>query len=240
MLPAEIATWATRVVGLRARLVTATPMYRWRPGAPWLLRIDNGGEPTEAVLRLANAGRVRHEGFAAEAAALVFAEDHKLAAPRLIAADVDGATAGNPAVLETLLAGSSTIPKTPSPERLRAFGAAAAALHAISSSPQRDLPLRTRPIPHDDFAAERRQAVRYGAALKAEQLTMLDQLCAAAGWDHDHARKILSAPTGGPSALLDAAEERLTRCPCRKPRRCSFTATSGTATRCGPATPSSA
>jgi hypothetical protein len=96
----------------------------------------------EAVLRVGDAsGRQR---LATEAAALLFAEGHRLPAPRLLAADPDGDAAGRPALLMTLLPGTSTIPRTASVARLRAAGAAAARIHAVPAAPRPDLPSRVR------------------------------------------------------------------------------------------------
>ena len=92
-----------------------------RAGAgPWRLRIDGGGKLVEAVLRVGDTHS--RQLLATEAAALMFAEDHRLAAPRLLAVDLDGGVAGRPALLMTALAGSSTIPAVASVARLRALG----------------------------------------------------------------------------------------------------------------------
>jgi aminoglycoside phosphotransferase (APT) family kinase protein len=56
----------------------------------------------------------------------------------------------------TVLAGSSAIPTVASTARLRALGAAAAAIHSVATGPQPDLPRRVRPLADVDFAAERR------------------------------------------------------------------------------------
>ncbi|MER5771550.1 phosphotransferase [Streptomyces sp. NPDC001985] len=125
-------------------------------GSPWLLRLTGG--PLEAVvLRTGAPGPDGpHAGFAAEAAALELAAGHRLPAPRLIAADPDGRSAGTLAVLTTAVRGSSRIPALPTPGRLRALGAAAAALHAVPLDPRPGLPLRDRSIGGVDFAAMRR------------------------------------------------------------------------------------
>lgn len=147
-----VLDWAANAIGRGAR-ITNVASLRDATG-PWRLRIEHRGEASAAVLRVGDMGN--RQELATEAAALVFAEGHKLAAPRLIAAALDGEAAGAVAVLSTVLDGSSKIPITPSVARLRAFGAAAGRLHAIPITPQPDLPRRTRPIPHDNFAAERR------------------------------------------------------------------------------------
>lgn len=147
-----VLRWAAQVVGVGARVVDV----KWlRAGAgPWRLRFDQAGKAIETVLRVGdNSSR---QQLATEAAALGFAEAHRLAAPRLLAVDLDGAAAGRPALLMTVLAGSSTIPTTASTARLRALGAAAAPLHTVATTPRPDLPLRARPLADVDFAAQRR------------------------------------------------------------------------------------
>ena len=91
------------------------------------------------------------------ARALQLAETHGLAAPRLIAADLDGSASGTVATLETFLSGSSDLPPTVSVARLREAGAAIARVHAFSLESQADLPHRPRPCAVDDRAAERRR-----------------------------------------------------------------------------------
>jgi aminoglycoside phosphotransferase (APT) family kinase protein len=132
-------------------------LWRWRGCglAQGLGGIDRGGEAVEAALRIGDPDTGTRQRLATEAAALAFAEDHRLAAPRLLAVDLDGDTAGRPALLMTVLAGSSKIPTIASVARLRASGAAAATLHAVTTVPRPDLPLRVRPLADVDFEAER-------------------------------------------------------------------------------------
>ncbi|MFC6093872.1 aminoglycoside phosphotransferase family protein [Saccharothrix lopnurensis] len=135
--------WAARAVAPGARVVDVRSL---RSGAgPWLVRF---GDPDRAaVLRLAAPDdRGARERLATEAAALDLAGRHALPTPRLIAAELDGAASGRPALLTTVLPGSSRIPATPSPERMRALGRAAAALHAVTAEPGPDLPLRRWPM----------------------------------------------------------------------------------------------
>jgi aminoglycoside phosphotransferase (APT) family kinase protein len=149
-----VLRWAASQIGVGARPVAVKGL---RAGAgPWRLRIDRGGKVIEAVLRVGNPHS--RQLLATEAAALEFAEAHQLAAPRLLAVDLDGTTAGRPALLMTALAGTSTIPPVASVTRLRALGAAAATLHRVATGPRPDLPLRTRPLADVDFAAMRRAA----------------------------------------------------------------------------------
>ncbi len=144
--------WAADQIGPGARVVAVEGL---RSGAgPWRLRIDRGGKQSQAVLRV---GELHRRGqVATEAAALAFAKEHQLPAPRLLGVDLDGNAAGRPVLLTTVLAGSSRIPAAASPGRLRALGAAAARLHAVAAGPRPGLPLRTRPLEDVDFAAARR------------------------------------------------------------------------------------
>lgn len=144
--------WAAQVVGGGASVVD---VQRLRAGTgPWRLRIDQGGAAIQAVLRVGDASS--RQQLATEAAALGFAQAHQLAAPRLLAVDLDGAAAGRPALLMTALAGSSIIPTIASVARLRGLGTAAATLHTVATAPRPGLPLRTRPLADVDFAARRR------------------------------------------------------------------------------------
>jgi Ser/Thr protein kinase RdoA (MazF antagonist) len=118
--------------------------------------MDRRGTLLQAVLRVGETST--RELLATEAAALELAGHHQLAAPRLLAVDLDGAAAGRPALLMTVLAGSSTIPTSASRARLQALGAAAATLHAVATGPRPGLPLRVRPLADVDFAAMRRAA----------------------------------------------------------------------------------
>ena len=91
------------------------------------------------------------------AQALRLAETHGLAAPRLIAADLDGRASGTVATLETFLSGSSDLPPIVSAARLREAGAAIARVNAVVLAPPAELPHRPRPCAADDRAADRRR-----------------------------------------------------------------------------------
>lgn len=56
-------------------------------------------------------------------------------------------------LLMTVLPGSSKVPEVASTARLRALGAAAAALHQVSLTPRAELPLRLRPVADADLRA---------------------------------------------------------------------------------------
>jgi aminoglycoside phosphotransferase (APT) family kinase protein len=151
--PADALRWATDHLDAATAVVAATGLREG--GNPWLLRIELDGRFTEAVLKTAapDAG----PGLATEVAALRLAEERDVPAPRILAVDASGEQAGTPAVLETVVAGRSRIPLTPSTERLRNLGASAAVLHSIAADASPDLPLRTRPIPASDFVQDRRE-----------------------------------------------------------------------------------
>jgi aminoglycoside phosphotransferase len=147
-----VLCWAAQMTGVGASVVDVQGL---RAGAgPWRLRIDQGGRAIQAVLRVGDTSS--RQQLATEAAALRFAEAHRLAAPRLLAVDLDGAAAGVPLLLTTAVAGSSTIPAMASTARLRGLGAAAATLHTVATTPRPGLPLRVRPLADVNFAAKRR------------------------------------------------------------------------------------
>lgn len=114
-------------------------------GSPWLLEFE-GAAPM--VLRPARPGdETAYRLLRTEVAVLPLLEELGIAAPRLVAADLEE----HRAVLITVVPGSSAIPAAPVPERLRAMGAFAAGLHAVPFAPRPDLPRRERPIEGVDF-----------------------------------------------------------------------------------------
>ena len=120
---------------------------------PWLLNIERGDSTVRAVLRLDDPDDISAiQRFSTAAAALDVAKQHGLAAPLLLAADLDGSMTGHLAILESALPGSSRIPKEPDRGRLRALGRELAALHAITVSPTSALPTRLRPVSDEDFS----------------------------------------------------------------------------------------
>jgi aminoglycoside phosphotransferase (APT) family kinase protein len=145
--PASVLDW------VRGRLGPAAVVRRGlrQGGGPWL--IGDGSGRAVAVLKTGVAEEPR--AIAGERAALDVAARAGAPAPRTIACDPDGARAGLPALLESVVEGLSRIPRTASPARLRAAGAAVAVLHAVALRPGHVLPHRTRPIPIEDFAAAR-------------------------------------------------------------------------------------
>ena len=149
-----------------------------RASGTFRLRIEGSARATDVILKVPVLGWISPRWVVTNARALQLAERHGLAAPRLIAADVDdveavlaahqqayrtgtdidyrGTASGTVATLETFLPGSADLPRTVSVARLREAGAALARVHAVSMEPQADLPYRPRPCAVDDRAAERR------------------------------------------------------------------------------------
>jgi aminoglycoside phosphotransferase (APT) family kinase protein len=156
----QMLRWVVEAVGGGAEVSAVRALHGDQ--GPWLVRVhvrersERVGYHRSVVLRSVtpriDAGMVR-----TGAAALRVAEQHGLAAPRLLAADLDGRVAGAPATLETVVAGSTVWPAAASGVRIRAAGAALARLHAIALEPRPDLPLRMRPIAVDHFARDRRE-----------------------------------------------------------------------------------
>jgi len=111
------------------------------------------------ILKVPVPGWIAAAWVITNARALQLAEIHGLAAPRLIAADLDGRESGTVATLETFLSGNADPPPTASVAHLREAGAAIAKVHAFSMEPESDLPHRPRPCAVDDRAAERRRGL---------------------------------------------------------------------------------
>lgn len=205
-----VLRWAADALGASAEVVAVECLHEGRTG-PWRLRINRGGETTEVVLRVVVPGWIDEEAIATGAAALLVAEAHGLAAPRLIASDLDGHTTGAAATLETAVPGSSASPATVSAERLRAAGAAIARVHSVPLEPQRDLPLRTRPTQVDDRAMERRWASLYRACADGEKPAVVGALRELTGWPADLARQAVTGTRSSP--LLQLADDRVREIP---------------------------
>ena len=131
-------------------------------GSPWLVRLSRDGMERSVVLRVGTDPAP----LRTEVAALQLAAEHHLPAPRLLAAELDGAV---PVVLVEQVPGSSAIPPDRPSARLRTLGRTAATLHAIRLEPGPALPRRDRPIGSVDFAALRRQHPPNSLFTEAEQ-----------------------------------------------------------------------
>jgi aminoglycoside phosphotransferase (APT) family kinase protein len=122
--------------------------------------------------------------MATEVAALAVAADHDLPAPRVLAADVSGAEAGQPALVTTWLDGSSAVPNAVDPARARALGHVAAAIHSVRLEPTDALPVRRsslETVPFETIAVPERaqdllasvRSVVAGAGLPAWSSTLV-------------------------------------------------------------------
>jgi Ser/Thr protein kinase RdoA (MazF antagonist) len=153
-LPPDVLAWAATAVAAGARVAGAVDLPQARGSGPWRLDVEVGSSLTQVVLHLGDAGdETETRRFTTQAAALRTAERHGIAAPRLVAADLHAAATGHLAMLQTVLPGSSRIPRHASPSRLRAIGRAAAQIHAIPLEPSPALPARSRSIGDVNFAA---------------------------------------------------------------------------------------
>lgn len=229
----SVLLWAARAVGDGTKVVAVKSLHGG--SSPWLLHIEHGGSTREVVLRV--AGRTFPWQIATGAAALRVAEAHSLAAPRLLASDLDGRVTGAPATLETAVPGSSASPAKVSAERLRAAGAAIAKVHTILLEPQPDLPLKAHslqgPTQAYERPLERRWATLYRASSDSEKPAVVDTLSELTGWDAERARRVL-AGTPRPR-FCNSPTTAWERSPGRAGRWCSSTPICGRATCCGAA-----
>lgn len=205
--PKQLLDWAAKSVRPGSEVVWVRSLQSDQ--GPWLLRIDHGSGEQMAVLRI--PGRVEADQIVVGAAALQVAEEHGLDAPRLIAKDLDGRTAGSPATLETALPGSSASPSKASVARLRDGGAALARVHAVRLPPCPDLPVRHRSCDVDDWALERRWATLHRATPEDERPAVARALGELTGWPSREVRRALAGPRSSP--LLQLADERLREVP---------------------------
>lgn len=152
-----VLTWAAEVVGAAVFEVVNLHVDGHRDSGSFRLRMAAGVGFTDLVLKVPVPDWIGPRMVATNARALRLAEEFGLAAPRLVASDLDGVASGTVATLETWLPGSSAVPPMVSVSRLRNAGAAIAKVHAFALAPQHDLPTRQRPVAVDDFASDRRQ-----------------------------------------------------------------------------------
>ncbi len=145
----EVLDWASAILDTK---VTVLRGLR-NGGSPWLLRAGD----RRAVLRVARAELVAET--ATEVAAMTYAA--RVAGATLPVAELLGYDLAERTryglVLTTRAPGTSAIPPEPDPERLRALGAAAARISSVELTPAPALPVRSRPIEAEDFAAMRRE-----------------------------------------------------------------------------------
>ena len=157
----QLLRWAARAIGGTSVVsVESLSSSGHRNSGTFRLRIEGTSVgTTDMILKVSVPRWITRAMVNTNARALQLAEAHGLPAPRLIAADVDGSASGTVATLETLLIGSSDLPRTASPTLLREAGAAIARVHAFSHQIEPDLPHRPRPCAVDDRAAERRRGL---------------------------------------------------------------------------------
>jgi aminoglycoside phosphotransferase (APT) family kinase protein len=164
----QVLAWTAQAVAPGARITQVTGLRD--SGNPWLLRLERAGRQYQAVLKTGDPVDARDRmQLRTQVAALAIAHDRDLPAPRVIAADLSGSQAGALAMVTSVLPGSTAIPRTMSAGRARSLGALAAAIHAVTLTPQPELPARTRPLPGVDFAAWRRSAGTTPLLARAEQ-----------------------------------------------------------------------
>src|SRR3954447_10782481 len=114
--PSEsLLKWAAFALGEEATVESVTGLHGG--SSPWRLHVVSPDATTEAILRTTfdpprwPGGPMALRVLARSVAALRVAEQHELAAPRLIACDLEGHEAGLPASLETVLPGNSGWPE---------------------------------------------------------------------------------------------------------------------------------
>ena len=154
----EVLRWAAGAVdGTSVVSIESLGSGGHRASGTFRLRIEGpAGRATDVILKVPVLGWISVGMVRTNARALQVAEAHGLAAPRLIAADLDGTASGTVATLETFLSGSADLPTTASVARLQEAGAALARANSVEMVPQAHLPVRI--LPHwDDLAAERRR-----------------------------------------------------------------------------------
>jgi aminoglycoside phosphotransferase (APT) family kinase protein len=195
--PEALLTWAASAFGQDATVASVTGLHDGF--SPWRIRIVGPEGTLDAILRTSldpprwPGGPVALQKLATGAAALRVAERHGLAAPRLIACDLDGHQAGQPASLETVLPGTSggEADGAPSAEGWRDAGAAIARVHRVPLEPQEHLPLRGH-VPLRGPQVQHRWAARYQAADDDERPLVLAAY-----------RKFTLRPDAAPELLLD-------------------------------------
>lgn len=100
---ARVLSWAAGVVGPGSKVAGITGL---REGAnPWLLHFDRGANNSWAVLKVGDLASVRQRAAWYRGSRAATRPGTCLAAPRLIAADLDGSVAGAMAMLTTAAAG---------------------------------------------------------------------------------------------------------------------------------------
>jgi aminoglycoside phosphotransferase (APT) family kinase protein len=206
---AALLRWAAGAVGHGACVAAVESKGSHGGGSPWLIRFETTNGALDAVLRVPIPNWIGLAQIETGAAALALAASLELPAPRLIAKDLSGESAGEPATLETVMRGSSTLPPVVTVARLRAFGAAIARVHAHAVDPSPGLPRRVRPIEVDDYALERRWAAAYRSLSEHEQPHLTKAFAAMTRSTPESARRVLGSVVS--TARLHLADELVRR-----------------------------
>jgi aminoglycoside phosphotransferase (APT) family kinase protein len=148
--PDALVQWVVSS-GAASSIVRIAPMSQSGKGGPWWLSAVLGGREAALVLKAEQPDDAARQRFATAGAALEVAADNDIAAPRLVALDVDAAC-GWHALLTTALPGSS-IAADITLARLRALGREAARLHLVAGTPTTELPVRSRSLEGYDLNA---------------------------------------------------------------------------------------
>lgn len=152
-----VLRWVSEAVGAAVVDVVSLRDEPGRDSGSFRLRMGSNAEWPDLALKVMVPGWIGKLMVATNAQALQIAESHGLAAPRLVASDLDGTVSGTVATLETWLPGRSTSPTTLSVTRLENAGEVIAKIHAVVPAERDDLEVRRHPVPADDFARDRRE-----------------------------------------------------------------------------------
>lgn len=203
-VPEKVLAWAEREIGSEG---CACQVRKTKENSnTWHIRLDDDAGWVEAVLRM--GGRISPAEIRTNAAALKAAENHGLPAPRLLACDPLGSSAGVVASLETGENGTSKLPEQISTKRLQDTGAAVGLVHRVSVDACAKLPERIRPTQVNDHALLRRWGSLYAARGDgAGRARVIDAFCRLTGSDRERATKRISGSVG--SELLQFADERI-------------------------------
>lgn len=153
-LSREVLAWVEAQLGGGVTAVRARSLHGGE--SPWWIDLELSQGRSFGVVFRTPSSRINTDMISTNATALQVAAEHRLPAPRLLAADLNGGVAGVPATLESVVRDATEWPARELAGLLRAAGAALARVHTVLLGPQRNLPFRPRPIAFDDFATERR------------------------------------------------------------------------------------
>jgi aminoglycoside phosphotransferase (APT) family kinase protein len=168
----RLVTWAEGILGARIESVRGLRAG----GSPWLVETRT----RSAVMRVATGDDIAL--LRVEQAGLELAATTGIPVPRVLATEFSGDPA---AVLMERMPGSSAIPAQRPPPRLRALGAAAAVLHAVTVPAATRLPRRDRPIGPVDFDRLRAAAPAQELLQRAEKVRDAYRPRSAEGFVHD-------------------------------------------------------